>query len=391
MYQRILNITQVLRRKSLFLLGPRQTGKSTYLRSHFPEALYINLLKSSEYQNYLKDPSYLHKTVNYFVKNNVSRIVIVDEIQKIPNLLNDIHDLIEQDKSLRFILTGSSARKLRRGGANLLGGRASRIYFHPLCYPELGINQDDLWIKGLSSGKLPPIIDTANYFEDLKDYVGLYLREEIQEEGLTRSLENFSRFLDVAALMNGEQINYTALGSDAQIAPTLVKDYFEILSDTLVGHLLPAFLATTKRKAMSTSKFYFFDNGVVNALTGRSIIPKGTPEFGKSFELAIYSEILAYLNYRQSSKKVEYWRSTSKFEVDFLVYDRIEEIVAIEVKSSTQPSKKDFKGLLALEEEHKLLKKIIVCQAEKPLLTEEEIEILPVFIFLKRLWQGELF
>jgi predicted AAA+ superfamily ATPase len=131
MYQRILNITQVLRRKSLFLLGPRQTGKSTYLRSHFPEALYINLLKSSEYQNYLKDPSYLHKTVNYFVKNNVSRIVIVDEIQKIPNLLNDIHDLIEQDKSLRFILTGSSARKLRRGGANLLGGRASRIYFHP--------------------------------------------------------------------------------------------------------------------------------------------------------------------------------------------------------------------------------------------------------------------
>lgn len=391
MYQRILNVTKTLERKSLFLLGPRQTGKSTYLRTHFPEALYINLLKSSEYQNYLKDPSYLHKIVSYFVKNNTSRLVIVDEIQKIPSLLNDIHDLIEQDKSLRFILTGSSARKLKRGGANLLGGRASWIYFHPLCYPELGPNQDELWLKGLSAGKLPPMIDSTNYFEDLKDYVGLYLREEIQEEGLTRSLENFSRFLDIAALMNGEQVNYTAIGSDAQISPTLVRDYFEILSDTLVGHLLPAFLATTKRKAMSTSKFYFFDNGIVNALTGRSFIPKGTPEFGKSFELAVYSEILAYLNYRQSSKKVEYWRSTSKFEVDFLVYDRVEEIVAIEVKSSMQPSKKDFKGLLALEEEHKLQKKIIVCQAEKPLLTEEGIEILPIFVFLKRLWQGDFF
>lgn len=391
MYQRVLNITQILARKSLFLLGPRQTGKSTYLRTHFPEALYINLLKSSEYQNYLRDPSYLHKTVNYFVKNNMSRIVIVDEIQKIPSLLNDIHDLMEQNKSLRFILTGSSARKLKRGGANLLGGRASWIRFHPLCYPELGLNQDELWLNGLSSGKLPPIIDSPNYFDDLKDYVGLYLREEIQEEGLTRSLENFSRFLDIAALMNGEQINYTSIGSDAQISPTLVRDYFEILSDTLVGHLLPAFLATTKRKAMSTSKFYFFDNGVVNALTGRAFVPKGTPEFGKSLELAIYSEILAYINYRQCSKKVEYWRSISKFEVDFLVYDRVDEIVAIEVKSSAHPSKKDFKGLLALEEEYKLQKKIIVCQGEQPLLTEEGIEILPLSVFLKKLWQGDLF
>lgn len=141
---------------------------------------------------------------------------------------------------------------------------------------------------------------------------------------------------------------------------------------------------------MATSKFYFFDNGVVNALTGRTFIPNGTPEFGKSFELAIYSELLAFLNYTQSTKKIEYWRSTSKFEVDFLIYDRVDEIVAIEVKSSAQPSKKDFKGLLALEEEHPLKKKIIVCQAEKPLLTPEGIEILPVFIFLKRLWQGTI-
>ncbi len=391
MYQRILSISKILERKSLFLLGPRQTGKSTYLRTHFPEALYINLLKSSEYQNYLKDPTYLHKTVSYFVKHNSNRVIIVDEIQKIPQLLNDIHDLIESDKSLRFIMTGSSARKLKRGGANLLGGRAAWIHFHPLCYPELKPNQDELWMRGLSSGMLPPFLDSTNYFADLKDYVGLYLREEIQEEGLTRSLENFSRFLDIAALMNGEQVNYTAIGSDAQITPTLVRDYFEILSDTLVGHLLPAFLATTKRKAMSTSKFYFFDNGVVNALTGRSLIPKGTPEFGKSLELAVYAELLAYIDYNQSTKKVEFWRSTSKFEVDFLIYDRLEEIVAIEVKATHQPSKKDFKGLLALQEERPIQKMIVVCQTEKPLLTKEGIEILPVATFLKRLWLGDIF
>lgn len=391
MFNRILDISKVIERKSLFLLGPRQTGKSTYLKKHFPHALYINLLKSSEYQSYLKDPTHLHKTVKYFTNHNSSRIVIIDEVQKIPSLLNDVHDLIEEDKSLRFILTGSSARKLKRSGVNLLGGRASWMNFHPLCFPEIEPAQTKLWYQGLSAGKLPPFINSKYYVDDLKDYVGLYLREEIQEEGLTRSLENFSRFLDIAALVSGEQINYTSIGNDAQISPSLVRDYFEILSDTLVGHLLPAFQATTKRKAMSTNKFYFFDNGVVNSLTGRSIIPKSTPEFGKSLELAIYSELLAMRDYKNLNMKIEYWRSTSKFEVDFLVYDRLDNIVAIEVKSTTQPSKKDFKGLFALEEEFKLKKKIVVCQAENPLLTEEGVEVLPIDVFLKRLWCGDIF
>lgn len=390
MFTRILNISETLARKSLFLLGPRQTGKSTYLRNQFPEALYINLLKNSEHLEFLKNPSQLQNSVRYFVKNSQSRIVIIDEIQKNPLLLDEVHDLIENDKSLRFILTGSSARKLKRNGANLLGGRASWFHFNPLCYPELGSDQDDLWLRGITTGRLPSIIQSTNFSADLKDYVGLYLKEEIQNEGLTRSLENFSRFLDIAALMNAEQINYTAMGSDAQISPSLVRDYFEILSDTLVGHLLPAFQATKKRKAMSTNKFYFFDCGVVNSLTGRTEIPKGTPEFGKNLEQSLFVELKTYLDYKRIDKKLEYWRSTSKFEVDFVVYDNLENIIAIEVKSTAHPGKKEFKGLLALEEDFPLKKKIVVCLTERPQLTESGIEILPISIFLKKLWNNEL-
>ncbi len=316
--------------------------------------------------------------------------MIIDEIQKNPALLDEVHDLIESDKSLRFILTGSSARKLKRGGTNLLGGRASWFNFYPLCYPELGSEQNDLWLRGLTTGKLPAVILSSNSAADLKDYVGLYLREEVQAEGLTRSIENFSRFLNFAALANAEQVNYTSIGSDAQITPTLARDYFEILSDTLSGHLLPAFLATTKRKAMSTHKFYFFDCGVVNSLTGRNNMPTGTPEFGKTLEQAVFLELKTYLDYKKIDKKIEYWRSTSKFEIDFLVYDKLDNIIAIEVKAGSHPTKKDFKGFTAFEEDFPLQKKIVVCLASIPQLTEDGIEILPIVHFLKKLWAGEL-
>lgn len=391
MYDRILNITDILKRKSLFLLGPRQTGKSTYLKQKFPDALYINLLKNSEYQDYVKNPDHLQNTVRYFIKNFESRIVIIDEIQKLPSLLDDVHDLIESDKSLRFILTGSSARKLKRNDVNLLGGRASWVHFFPLCFQELGENKHSLWMKGLSAGKLPSIINSEEAFADLKDYIGLYLKEEIQAEGLTRSIQNFSRFLDIAALYNGEQINFTAIGSDSQISPSLVRDYFEILNDTLIGHLLPSFQATTKRKALTTSKFYLFDCGVSAALTGRKHIAPQTPEFGKQLEQAIFLEIKTYLDYTRSSKKLEFWRSTSQFEIDFLVYENLQNIVAIEVKSSAHPSKKDMKGFKAFEEEFKLQKKIIVCQTSLPQITSDGVEILPLNIFLEKIWAHQIF
>jgi predicted AAA+ superfamily ATPase len=390
MYDRVIDLKQTIKRKSLFLLGPRQTGKSTFLKATYPKALYINLLKNSEYKLYSKNPEKIQEVVKYFIDNSNERIVIVDEVQRLPVILNEIHDLIEMDKSLRFILTGSSARKLKRGGANLLGGRASLYHLYPLCYPELGSQGIRKWRERLSVGALPSIIDSQDPFADLKDYVGLYLREEILAEGLSRSIENFSRFLDFSALINTEQVNYSTIGSDAQLSPSTVRDYFEILSDTLIGHTLPAFLSTKKRKAMSTGKFYLFDCGVANAIIGRKDLAQGTPEYGKMLEQAVFIELKAYLDYTKSDKKLEYWRSTSQFEVDFLVYTKLDDIVAIEVKGGTNPTRKDFKGLFALEEEFPLKRKLIVCNADSPQKTKDGIEILPIEEFLKKLWSGKL-
>lgn len=390
MYKRLLNMNETLARKSAFLLGPRQTGKSTYLKMCYPDALYINLLRSSEFQRLVSNPHQLQEIIRYFAESSQERLVIIDEVQKIPPLLDEVHDLIEADKSLRFILTGSSARKLKRGNANLLGGRASWFSMYPLCFPELGRSAVDKWLTRLSIGALPSVVDSQDPFADLKDYVGLYLREEIVAEGLSRSIENFSRFLDFAALTNSEQINYTSLGDDAQLPPSTVRDYYTILSDTLIGHNLPAFLQTKKRKAMSTSKFYLFDCGVTNALVGRKEIPVGTTEFGKMLEQAIFIELKAYLDYGQRDKKIEYWRSTSQLEVDFLIYSHLEDLVAIEVKAGSNPGRKDFKGLKALEEEFRLQRKIVVCNTDRPRKTKEGIEILPIGEFLHQLWEDKI-
>lgn len=391
MFKRILDLKKTLSRKSLFLLGPRQTGKSTLLKTLYPDSLYINLLNNRDFQRYSQKPDHLTEVIAAHKEKSKDRIVIIDEIQKLPILLDEVHNLIESDKSLRFILTGSSARKLRRQGVNLLGGRAARFHLHPICYPELEKKTLKNWLEKLTIGGLPSILQSTEPQADLKDYVGLYLREEIQAEGLSRSIENFSRFLDFAALMNTEQINYTAIGSDAQLSPTTVRDYFEVLDDTLIGHTLPAFLSTKKRKAMATSKFYFFDCGVVNAIIGRSEVALHTPEFGKMLEQAIFIEIKTYLDYQNSTKKIEYWRSTSQFEVDFLIYDHLKKVVAIEVKASPNPGKKDFKGLLALEEEVELERKIVVCNTDTARKTKEGVEIMPILDFLERLWTGKLF
>jgi predicted AAA+ superfamily ATPase len=386
----MLEIDSALKRKSVFLLGPRQTGKSTFLKAIYPKALYVNLLRDKEYQSYMKDPGRLEETVAYFLENSQNRVVIIDEIQRIPQLLDEVHHLIEKHKDLRFILTGSSARKLKKNNVNLLGGRATRFHMYPLCFPELNFNFKK-WQMRLQRGALPAIVDSKDFVSDLKDYVALYLREEIQAEGLSRSIKNFSRFLDFAALVNAEQVNYTSLGSDAQLSPSTVRDYFEILEDTLIGSVLPAFLMTTKRKAVTSGKFYLFDCGVVNSILGRTDVATSTPEYGKMLEQALYIEIKTYLDYKKVDKKIEYWRSTSQFEVDFLIFSNTNEIVAIEVKSSANPSKKDFKGLIALSEEFDLKRKLVVSGVDAPRKTEEGIEILPVEHFLRELWSGKYF
>lgn len=390
-FERILKINEQLERKSLFLFGPRQTGKTTYLKSQFNNVYKVNLLRPKDFIKYKSKINLFGEEIQYQIKNNNVQIIIVDEIQKIPELLDEVHFLIEEYKFVRFILTGSSARKLKKAGANLLGGRASRINFHPIVSIEYGIqNYAKNLVQNLTYGFLPSVLNSKNPWAELEDYVALYLKEEIQQEAVVRSLEGFSRFLNIVACTNGEQVNFTSLGSDAQVPPRTIKEYYQILEDTLIGNLLPAYTETKIRKAMTTAKFYLFDPGVTNALLGRTSISEKTIEFGNLFEQAIYCELKAYLDYHGIQDSIYYWRSTSMLEVDFLIKNKNNEWIGIEVKSTENPKNKDMSGLIALEEDLKLKKKIIVCRASSPRLIEFGIEILPLQNFLEQLWNGKL-
>ncbi len=388
MYKRILDIRKTLNRKSLIILGPRQTGKSTWLKTNFPDAFYIDLLKPHLFQELSIKPELLGEIITFEKKKY--KLFIIDEIQAIPLLINEIHRQIEDDKNLRFILTGSSARKLKREGGNLLGGRLSRFYFHPLCFPEYSSGENPKrWEDIIEIGSLPSILQSSDPKDDLADYVGIYLKEEIQAEGLTRSIENFSRFLHVAALCQAEQINFTQIGSDAQVPARTIIDYFSILEDTLTGSLLPPFTKTTTRKSMTSAKFYFFDIGIGNSILKRNFLASGTPEFGKNLEQLIFLELRAYKDYRNKDLEITYWRSTTKFEVDF-VLELNNKVFGLEVKAKKNPSTKDYKGLNALAEDFPQLQKICVCMCSMPRITQDQITLLPVQRFLEMLWNDEL-
>ena len=306
------------------------------------------------------------------------RLVVIDEIQRLPDLLNEVHRLIET-RGVRFLLTGSSARKLRRGGVNLLGGRARTKYLHPLTCRELGAHFDLRRVG--ERGLLPSIYFSDDPQADLQAYAGAYLQEEIVAEGVTRNAPAFSRFLRVAALCNGTIVNFTNVANDAQVARTTVYEYFEILKDTLVLHELPAWRKSRKRKPLSSSKYYFFDVGVVAALQGRSF-RLGTPEFGEAFETYLLHEVISYRDY-VSGEPLSYWRSTSGFEVDFLLGDH----TAVEVKAKATVSLQDLKSLRALAEEHKL--KRYLCVSLEPRTRQlADVTVLPVRDFLDALWSG---
>ena len=378
MYQRVLNLREIVKHKSVFLFGPRQTGKSTLVRQTFPDAAFYDLLEADTFRELSARPEYLRQTLS-----PEQPLVIVDEIQKLPVLLDEIQLLIERNKKLRVILTGSSARKLKRGAANLLGGRAWVCRLHPLVSAEL--NNQRL-LDRLNRGSLPAIIDSERYKEDLKAYVGTYLKEEIRAEGLTRSIENFSRFLEVAGLTSGEQINFSAVADDAGFPPRTVREHYQILEDTLVGHLLPAYQKTSKRKPVATSKFYFFDIGVANTLKRTPVIEEGSDAYGRALEHLIFLELRGFLDYHRLDHELTYWRSRSQFEVDFVVGDRI----GIEVKSKARVSPRDYKGLAALAEEVRLKRKIVICGEKMRRRADDGTEIMPATPFLKELWTGNL-
>jgi predicted AAA+ superfamily ATPase len=378
MYKRSIELNSYIKNKSLFLLGPRQTGKSTLVKHSMPQARYIDLLESETFRALSRAPEQLRQMVG-----PNEQVVIVDEVQKLPSLLNEVQLMLDRNKNLKFCLTGSSARKLRRGNANLLGGRALFFSLHPLVSAELDFNRIP---DQLVRGSLPAIIDSDIYLDELRAYVGSYLREEIQAEGLSRSIENFSRFLDFAAHLNTSQMNYTKIGNDAQIPPRTVKDYVKILEDTSVAHCLPPLRSPKGRKTVAVEKFYLFDVGVANALLGRKEVLPKTPDYGEALEHFVFLELKAYLNYKRIDCDFSYWRTRTQLEVDFVLDKRI----AIEVKGASRVSPTDLKGLRALAEEHPIEHSYIVCDEPNIRMLDANTTVTPIRDFCQKLWSGDI-
>ena len=375
--QRQLQLLPLLAMKSFFLFGPRATGKTTLVRQQLEgKAFIIDLLDSRYFLRLSNAPHELES----MIAATPADIFVIDEIQRIPELLNEIHRLIET-RNLTFLLTGSSARKLRRGKANLLSGRVWNAGMFPLIYQE--IPDFDL-SRYLRYGGLPAVYLSAHPEEELDAYVNTYLKEEILAEGLIRRLPPFSRFLKTIALANSEMINFTKLANDCQVPPSTVTEYVGLLEDTLVGYLLPAWTESKKRKAIKTGKFYFFDPGITHMLAGTQALDRNSNLYGKSFEQFICMELRAYLSYRRKKLPLTYWRSKSGHEVDFLIGTR----TAIGVKASSKISRNDLKGLNYLKEEGLFQNLILVSQDPISTLSSSILTV-PWQKFLSDLWQDK--
>lgn len=384
--KRILNM-QLPSHQSAFLWGARKTGKSTYLTQHFPHSIKYDLLKTDEQSRLLAAPHLLREELLALTGSALKYPVIIDEVQKVPALLNEVHWLIE-NKKVSFILCGSSARKLKRGAANLLGGRAWRFQFYPLVYPE--IPEFDL-LRAFKHGLLP-----ANYLSNqpermLRAYAGDYLTEEIQAEGLVRNLPGFARFMELVGFTNGQMLNFSNIARDVGLDAKTIKEYYQILVDTLIGYYVEPFHKKVKRDLIqSVAKFYLFDVGVANYLRRRQInILKGE-EAGESFEHFILTELKAYLGLNELDIPLNYWRSKSGLEVDFVLGQGK---VAIETKIASNIDLSDLKGLLAFCEDYQPAHALVVCQApRKRVITtvgNTKIEVLPWKDFLENLWSGK--
>jgi len=314
-------------------------------------------------------------------KDHSNQLIIIDEIQKIPSLLDEIHRLIY--KGQKFLLTGSSARKLKTKGVNLLAGRAWSAALFPLTWleiPKFNLTQY------LNQGGLPGIYNKPHYKEELEAYVSLYLKEEIKNEALTRNVQAFSEFLDFIALSNGQEINYEGFSKDLQISPSTLKNYIEILDDTLLGFKLSGYTKTKKRKSISRYKYYLFDIGVTNILCQQGSIKQKSELFGKCFEHFIILEIRAFLSYFRKNLSMHYWRSTSQMEVDLIIGGK----TAIEIKATSLVQDKHLKGIRALKEEGLMEKYLVISLDDSIRKTKDNIKILPWNQFFNQLWKGKL-
>jgi uncharacterized protein len=381
MIKRIIH-ADAFSKNSTFLWGPRQTGKSTLLRQLFPLASYYDLLLASEFRRLSARPGLLAEECRALGSNPDSPIII-DEIQKIPELLDEVHSLISRH-GYRFILTGSSPRKIMREGGQLLGGRARRMHLLPLTTAEIPHFSLE---RALNHGLLPSHYLADDPLERLTAYVGDYLREEILAEALTRNLPAFQRFLDAAAFSNGQMTNAASIAREIGISANTVRGYFDILTDTLIASWLPAWRKRPKRRVIEAPRFYFFDVGLVNELSRRGPLRAGSAEFGAAFEHFIFMELTAHSSYLGGNYPLAYWRTTSGLEVDLIIGDGH---TALEIKSTEHPTSDHLKGLRAYREDYQPKQSILVCRAPRPRVTEDDIKILPWQTFLSHLWSGEL-
>lgn len=366
-------------RETFFLWGPRQTGKTTLLNAAYPDAFWVDLLKADEYRRYLERPERLREEL---LAEPFHGQVVIDEIQKVPALLDEVHWLHERRK-MRFALCGSSARKVRRGAANLLGGRAIRYELHGLTATELGSDFD--LTRLLNHGYLPTLYESSRPERLLASYVGDYLKEEVAAEGLVRNLPVFSAFLSAAALSDGDLVNFTNIARDCGVSGPTVKGHFGILEDTLLGRWLPAFTKRPKRRVVGAPKFYFSDVGVVNYLAKRGRLQSGGELFGKAFENWVFHELVAANAYRDQQVDLSYWRLASGIEVDFIVGDMA---VAIEAKATARVTADHLKGLRHLRQDHPGVRALLVCLEPRRRVTEDGIEIMPVAAFVRAVADG---
>jgi uncharacterized protein len=386
-YTRTLKMT-LPEGQSTFLWGARKTGKSFYLKGHFPNSVYYNLLETELFFRLLKSPHLLREEVLALSEEELKYPIIIDEVQKIPPLLDEVHWLIE-NSSAHFILCGSSARKLKREGVNLLGGRAWRYEFFPLVYPE--ISDFDL-LHALNYGLIPSHYSAKHWTKTVKAYVNDYLKEEVRAEGLVRNLRSFAQFLDVAAFSNGELLNYANIARDCSVDAKTIKEYFQILVDTLLGYYIYPYKDRIKREDLVASpKFYYFDVGVVNMLKKRTIAELKGIEAGSAFENYILMELWAYRSLSEKEFDIHFWRTSSGLEVDFILG---EAEVAIEVKISSSISASDIHGLIAFQNTYKSKTCLVVCtvprQQKLSLAGGGSIDLMPWKNFLEMLWQGKI-
>ncbi len=368
--------------QSLLLFGPRGTGKTKLLETTLPDhCLIISLLESEYFQRYLVDPSLFSKEIVKRIQSqpaDKALVVAIDEVQKLPILLDEVHFLIEKYKGrVVFVLTGSSARKLKRSGANLLAARALTIYLHPLSQIETELDLDTV----LTTGSLPGVyLDQEFAKHRLRSYIGTYLKEEIREEALVRKIDRFARFLDLAGQLNGEPINHSKLARSLKTTSNTVQEYFSILVDTLLCHRLDGWSESVKRQLLQAPKYYWFDCGVLNALNGELDVElkRSSFRYGRLFETYLIEEIVRHNDYLDRGFRFFYWRDKNGLEVDLIIArSAAKPVAAVEIKSSTDPQDIDLEGLIAFREDYPEVPLYCFCQTPRAYDLASGIRVLP--------------